>query len=78
VKQWKTTWQAAGDALQLGLSIVLAIFIGLIVGWWLDGWLGTFPYLTILFFCLGLGAAGTNVWRAVRRELDRDKAENNR
>jgi F0F1-type ATP synthase assembly protein I len=78
VKQGNTTWQVVGDALQLGLSIVLAIFIGLIVGWYLDGWLGTFPYLTILFFFFGLGAAGTNVWRAVRRELDRDKAKSDR
>ncbi len=65
-----------GDALQLGMSIVLAIFVGLIVGWWLDGWLGTFPYLTILCFFFGIGAAGTNVWRVVRRELDSDKAKN--
>ena len=78
MKQGKTTWQVVGDALQLGMSIAVAVAIGLFIGWWLDERLGTRPYLTIIFFLLGVGAAGTNVWRAVRRELDRDKAESNR
>jgi F0F1-type ATP synthase assembly protein I len=75
VKQLKTTWQVVGDALQLGLSIVLAITIGAALGYWLDGRLGTFPYLSIIFFFFGLGAAGRNVWRVVRRELEQDKAD---
>ena len=70
MKQWTTTWRTVGDALQLGASIVLAIFIGAGIGWWLDGKLGTFPYLSIIFFLLGIAAAARNVWIAVRKEFE--------
>jgi len=62
-----------GDALQLGASIVLAIFIGAGIGYWLDGKFGTFPYLSIFFFCLGIAAAGRNVWVVVRNQLRADE-----
>jgi ATP synthase protein I len=68
-----STWRMVGDALQLGASIVLAIFIGAGIGYWLDGKLGTFPYLSIIFFCLGIGAAGRNVWLAARKQLREDE-----
>jgi ATP synthase protein I len=61
-----------GDSLQLGASIVMAIFIGGAFGYWLDGKFGTFPYLSIIFFLLGIAAAGRNVWIAVRKELRSD------
>lgn len=67
-----------GDALQLGASIVLAIFIGAALGYWLDGKFGTFPYLSIIFFLLGIAAAARNVWRAVQKELKSDKAKKDR
>ena len=73
MKQLKITWQVVGDALQLGLSIVLAIVVGTAFGWWLDGKVGTFPYLSIVFFFIGVGAAGRNVWRVVRRQLEQDE-----
>jgi ATP synthase protein I len=62
-----------GDSLQLGASIVLAIFIGAGIGYWLDGKLGTFPYLSIIFFCLGIAAAARNVWIEVRKQLRADE-----
>ena len=68
-----SNWQVVGDALQLGASIVLAIFIGAGIGYWLDGKLGTFPYLSIIFFFLGIAAAGRNVWIAVRKQLREDE-----
>lgn len=68
-KNWKTTWQVVGDALQLGASIVFAILIGAALGWWLDSKLGTRPWLSIIFFLFGVAAAGRNVWIAVRKEL---------
>lgn len=73
MNKWKTTWQVVGDALQLGASIVFAILIGAWLGYWLDGKLGTFPYLSVIFFLFGIAAAARNVWIAVRKELESDK-----
>lgn len=73
MKQIRTVWRQVGDALQLGASIVLAIFIGAGIGYWLDGKLGTFPYLSIIFFFLGVGAAARNVWIEVRKQLRADE-----
>ncbi len=70
-----STWRAVGDALQLGASIVIAIFLGAGFGYWLDGKLGTFPYLSIIFFCLGIAAAGRNVWLVARKQLRQDEEE---
>jgi ATP synthase protein I len=73
VKQIRTVWRQVGDALQLGASIVLAIFIGAFIGYWLDGKLGTFPYLSIVFFLFGVAAAARNVWIEVRKQLRIEK-----
>lgn len=60
-------FRALGALMTLGLSFVLAIVIGAWVGWWLDGRLGTSPWLFFLFFFLGLAAAVVNVYRTVSR-----------
>ncbi|MEW6140620.1 MAG: AtpZ/AtpI family protein [Thermodesulfobacteriota bacterium] len=73
MKQIRTVWRQVGDALQLGASIVLAIFIGAFIGYWLDGKLGTFPYLSIVFFLFGVAAAARNVWIEVRKQLRIEK-----
>ncbi len=73
MKKVGTTWKLLGDSLQLGASIVFAIFIGAGLGYWLDGKFGTFPYLSIIFFCLGIAAAGRNVWIEVRKQLRSDR-----
>lgn len=69
MKRVNKTWTLVGDSLQLGASIVLAIFIGAGIGYWLDGKFGTFPYLSIIFFLLGVAAAARNVWIEVRKQL---------
>ena len=73
MKRITTTWRLVGDALQLGASIVFAIFIGFGIGYWLDSKLGSFPWLTIVFFLLGIAAAVRNVLIEVRKQLRSDK-----
>ena len=54
---------AMGIALRVGVELVAALAVGLAIGWGLDRWLGTSPWLLVLFVLLG-GAAGVmNVMR---------------
>ena len=54
-----------GFAVKIGVDIVAAIIVGVGVGLLLDNWLGTKPWLLIVFFVLGAAAGMLNVFRAV-------------
>jgi ATP synthase protein I len=54
-----------GLALRLGVEIVSALIVGVGIGWYLDRWLGTAPFLLVLFFFLGAAAGVLNVFRTV-------------
>jgi len=57
---------ALGLALRVGVELVSALAVGLVIGWLLDAWLGTRPWLMLVFILLG-GAAGIlNVYRLAR------------
>ncbi|MFQ5764026.1 MAG: AtpZ/AtpI family protein [Rhodospirillales bacterium] len=57
---------ALGLAFRVGVELVSALAIGVGVGWLLDSWLGTRPWLMLVFILLG-GAAGIlNVYRTAR------------
>lgn len=54
---------ALGLAFRVAVELVSALAVGLGIGWLLDSWLGTKPWLMIVFIVLG-GAAGVlNVYR---------------
>lgn len=54
---------ALGIAFRVTVEVVSALAVGLGIGWLLDRWLGTRPWLMIVFLVLG-GAAGIlNVYR---------------
>jgi len=57
--------RAAGALSTVGLAFVLALVIGFWFGSVLDGWFGTKPIFTIVFFFLGLAAGVLNVYRIV-------------
>ncbi len=62
------TW---GIGLRVGVELVSALAVGLAIGWGLDRWLGTAPWLLILFVMAG-GAAGIlNVYRLFRAPAGR-------
>ena len=42
---------------QIGITIVVCVAIGLLLGTLLDRWLGTSPWLLILFILIGIGTA---------------------
>jgi ATP synthase protein I len=58
-------WKGMGSYGTLGLEIVLSIALGFFGGRWIDGKLGTEPWLSILGFIFGVGAAVKAVMRAM-------------
>ena len=56
---------ALGMAWRVGLELVSALVVGVVIGILLDRWLGTKPWLLILFFVLGSAAGLLNVFRMV-------------
>jgi F0F1-type ATP synthase assembly protein I len=56
-----------GALASVGLSFVLAIVIGAAAGLWLDGKLGTSPWLFFVFLSLGFAAGVVNIYRATRQ-----------
>jgi ATP synthase protein I len=65
----------------VGLEVVLSVLLGFLGGWWLDGRLGSGPWLTLLGLAYGVAAAARALYRAARRatkeadELDRRERE---
>lgn len=53
-----------GFAMRLGVEMVAALVIGVAIGYFLDRWLGTKPWLMLLFFLLGSAAGFMGVYRA--------------
>jgi ATP synthase protein I len=51
--------------MRVGIELVSALAVAVAIGWFLDEWLGTRPFLLMLFFVLGGAAGVANVWRLV-------------
>jgi ATP synthase protein I len=49
----------------VGLTLVISTVLGLAGGYYLDGWLGTKPWLTLVGLLLGIAAGFVNLFRAV-------------
>ena len=54
-------------ALRVGTDLVAGVAVGTFIGWALDRWLGTQPWLMIVFFMLGAAAGFYNIFRSVRK-----------
>ncbi|TKD10066.1 hypothetical protein E8A74_10265 [Polyangium fumosum] len=71
-------WRGVGSLGTIGLEVVLSIAFGYFGGRWLDGKFGTEPYLAILGFCFGIGAAVRAFQRALREmkaQAEREERE---
>jgi ATP synthase protein I len=66
-------WRSLGELASVGVAMALATVIGLGAGYYLDRWLGTSPWLTLLGLGMGIAAAFVTLFRsvkAVERDLD--------
>jgi ATP synthase protein I len=59
----------------VGISLVASTLIGLFMGYYLDRWLGTDPWLTLLFLGFGIAAGFRNIFILTQRELRRQQEE---
>ena len=69
---------ALAASTRYAMEIAVATVVGGAMGWQLDRWLGTKPWLAILFLLLGLAAGFINLFRAVNREtalMEQEQAE---
>ena len=60
-------WKALGELSTVGITLVVATVIGLAGGYYLDRWLGTSPWLTLVGLLFGIAAGFVNLFRAVKR-----------
>ncbi len=57
----------------IGIQFALSIFVGFAIGYYLDKWIGTFPWLTVIFLILGIISAFRELFRVARRQDGPDK-----
>ena len=62
----------------VGISMVASTFIGLAMGYYLDRWLGTSPWLTLVFLGIGIISGFRNIFILTRRELKRQEEEDDK
>jgi ATP synthase protein I len=51
----------------LGLELAIAVVIGLAIGYYLDKWLGTGPWMTVIWLAIGFAAGVRSLYRAALR-----------
>ncbi len=59
----------------LGIHLVAATFVGLALGYFLDGLLGTKPWLTMIFLFIGIGTGFRDIFRMIKRQNDQENQE---
>jgi ATP synthase protein I len=55
---------AIGIAFRVGVELVAGVVVGAAIGYGLDQWVGTTPWMLIVFFFLGAAGGMMNVYRA--------------
>jgi len=60
-------WKAVGTYGSVGLEFALSVLLGLFVGRWIDGKLGTGPWVALSGLLLGMVAGYRSIWRALKR-----------
>jgi ATP synthase protein I len=58
---------AMGQGMRIAAELIGGVVAGGAIGWFLDAWLGSRPWLFIVFFLLGTAAGMRNIIRQAQR-----------
>ncbi len=59
----------------IGLHLVSGIIVGTFVGYMLDKFFNTSPWMTIIFFFLGIIAGFYNMYKDAKRYIEKEEKE---
>ena len=68
--------KSLGFLSSVGICMVASCMIGLAMGFYLDKWLETSPWLTLIFLGFGIASGFRNIFILTERELRRQEKEN--
>ncbi len=68
-------YKSLGFLSSVGISMVASTFIGLAMGYYLDKWLDTNPWMTLIFLGFGIVSGFRNIYILTNRELKRQAQE---
>jgi len=71
----QTVWQGLATAGSLGFTLVGCTFLGLFAGYYLDRWLKTSPWFTILLLLIGIAAGFLNIFVSASRSRPSRRSE---
>ena len=63
-------YRKVAAASSLALMLPSSIIVGLFIGYMLDKWLGTSPWMTLLFFFLGTASGFISLLRGLNKHKD--------
>ena len=72
----KANTSSLGMALKISTEMVAAVFVGSFIGFILDNWFDSKPWLTIIFFFVGVVAGILNVIRSAKLMQKINEKEN--
>ena len=68
-KELKEIYRALALITTMGISVVLCVGFGIFIGWLLDRWLGTTPWLILVFTLIGIMAAIKSMYSMAKRVM---------
>jgi ATP synthase protein I len=72
----RTLFRELGKYSALGLELAISVILGLAIGYYLDKWLGTGPWMTVIWLGFGFAAGVRSLYRAALRsgkDLEKDE-----
>jgi ATP synthase protein I len=78
-RERRAFYRELGKYSALGLEMAISVIVGAVIGYYLDKWLGTKPWLMVVWTGFGFAAGFRSLYRAaVKSGKDLEKDEENK